>query len=695
MNTEPACEHVVAVALDVPSYAKMQSGTATLEVLFDYSVAAATTPGSRILVPFGKQTLIGIVACAGKSEAAPRELRDALAVLDDIAPLSPGWLDLMRFAASYYQRSLGEVAVPALPVLLRRPESYRLGEDGQATSRSMELLRKRVLRLAAESPTTHERAPALNDAQRLAAGEITTALAAGSFAPFLLHGVTGSGKTEVYMAAIADAIGRGQQVLVLVPEINLAPPLERLLRARFGQKSVAALHSGMSDGERAANWIFAHEGHALILVGTRMAALASLPKLGLIVVDEEHDPSFKQQEGLRYSARDLAVVRASLEKIAIVLGSATPSLESWQLARRERYRLLALPERAVATASLPVIECVPTRRMVLEHGFSPRAREAIATSLGRREQVLVFVNRRGYAPVLNCAACGWISDCPRCSAHAVFHKADGLLHCHHCGWQARPPRTCPECGNADLAPLGRGTQRVEESLAAWFPDARIGRLDRDASLKRGSAKALLERFHGGDIDILVGTQMLAKGHDFKNLTLVVVLDADSALYSHDFRAPERLFSNLTQVAGRAGRADKPGVVLVQTDFADHPLFAALRRHDFAGFASQLMDERKQAQLPPFTYQAIVRAEARKLADALEFLSHASQIAAELALELPLTVYDAVPMTLFRKAGAERAQLLIESAMRPALQRALPTLFLKLREIKWRGFWHIEVDPLEI
>lgn len=696
MNTDASSDVIVQVALDVPSYVNMQAGGApTHEQLFDYVAKTPAVIGQRVLVPFGRQVLLGLVAGIGRSENAPKTLRDVHAVLDDIAPLSANCLELLRFAATYYQRSLGEVALPALPALLRRVEGYRTGAEGKWVSRSIELLKGRLFRRTQKNDAPLEAVPVLNAAQRLAADDINAHVRMPGFAAFVLYGVTGSGKTEVYLDAIGEVIKSGRQALVLVPEINLAPPLESLLRKRFGQKAVAAMHSGMSDGERAANWLAAHQGDASILVGTRMAVLASLPRVGLIVVDEEHDASFKQQEGLRYSARDLAVVRASQEKIPVILGSATPSLETWQLARRGRYRLLNLPERAVASAALPVIECITTRRATLEHGFTVSARMALARRLEDKEQSLVFVNRRGYAPVINCNACGWISDCPRCSAHAVFHKADQRLHCHHCGWQARPPKVCPDCGNADLAPLGRGTQRVEESLSGWFPTARIARLDRDATQKKGTAKAVLESFHAGTIDILVGTQMLAKGHDFKNLTLVVVIGADSALYSHDFRAPERLFANLTQVSGRAGRAAKPGVVLVQSDFVEHPLFDALKRHDFPGFAKELLVEREEAHLPPFTYQAIVRAEARSLAEAVAFLLAARDIALHLAEDLPLTVYDVVPMSLVKKAGVERAQLLLESAARPALQRALPALQLALRELKLRGSWHIEVDPLEI
>ncbi len=688
---------VVRVALDFPSYVGTQyQDSAPGDILFDYRCPEkAPLPGQRVLVPFGAKRVIGIVVSQAESSMDPAKLKDLEAVLSDVAPLDQSWFELARFAAHYYQRGLGEVALPALPQLLRRADSYRLNKKGELKSRSLDLLHKSLDAWSTLPDAGSERPPLLNAEQRRAADVVKGALDASSFSPFLLFGVTGSGKTEVYLDALATVLERGQQALVLVPEINLAPPLLTLLRQRFGERTIAAMHSGMTDGERATNWLAAHTGRARILLGTRMAVLASLPDLALIVVDEEHDASFKQQEGLRYSARDLAVLRASQRQIAMILGSATPSLESWHQAERGRYTLLTLSGRATRHERLPGIECVPTRGVKLEHGFAPAVKDAIQERLARAEQILIFVNRRGYAPVLHCSACGWVSDCPQCSAHAVFHKSDGQLHCHHCGWQQRVPRVCPTCGNADLTPMGRGTQRVEETLAGWFPEARIRRLDRDASARKGEAQAVLKSFHQGEVDILVGTQMLAKGHDFKNLTLVCVLDADAALYSADFRAPERLFANLAQVAGRAGRGEKPGVVLVQTEFAEHPLFAALKAHDFTGFAKALLREREEASLPPYTYQAMLRAESRNLKDSLDFLAQARDALDQLATDHAVTVYDPVPMHLMRKANSERAQLLIETSHRPALQRLLPGLMQALRDLKWRGSWHIEVDPLEL
>jgi primosomal protein N' (replication factor Y) len=433
----------VKVALDLPSYiAPPGAGSDSLDVLFDYRCSTPVQLGQRVIVPFGRTRSVGLVVgfdCA--SEVDPAKLRDVEEVLDDIAALDASWFELVRFAAQYYQRSIGEVALPALPTLLRRAAGYRRNKAGQLKSRSMDLLMTRLAEHQQRSGDALADAPVLNAEQQRAADALRSALGAAAFAPFLLHGVTGSGKTEVYLNALDAALSTGRQALVLVPEINLAPPLELLLKQRFGERRVAAMHSGMTDAERAANWLAVHMRQAAILVGTRMAVLASIPDLALIVVDEEHDASFKQQEGLRYSARDLAVLRAAQLHIPIVLGSATPSLESWHAAERGRYRLLRLSARATRHEALPKLECVSTLRVTLEHGFAPSVKAAIARRLQDKEQVLVFVNRRGYAPVVHCAACGWISDCPQCSAHAVFHKSDGQLRCHHCGWHTRVPGT--------------------------------------------------------------------------------------------------------------------------------------------------------------------------------------------------------------------------------------------------------------
>ena len=520
--------------------------------------------------------------------------------------------------------------------------------------------------------------------------------------PTLLYGVTGSGKTEVYLqvtATILAAAAAGAtpaQVLILVPEINLTPQLEGNVRARFPDVAVATLHSALAEGERLEHWLAAHLGHACIILGTRLAILASLPHLKLIIIDEEHDPSYKQQEGLRYSARDLAVWRAHQLAIPIVLGSATPSLESWQHAQSGRYRLLALRERAVPDALLPVVKLVDTERDKPVEGLTATLLAALKLRLARGEQSLLFLNRRGYAPVIACNACAWVSNCSRCTAFMVLHKRDNHLRCHHCGLEHRIPRHCPTCGNVDLQPLGRGTQRVEEGLQAIFPEARILRIDADSTRRKGSAQSAFDQVHRGEVDILVGTQMVAKGHDFQNLTLVGVLNPDTALFSQDYRASERLFAQLMQVAGRAGRraqtADgSAGEVLIQTRYRQHPLFAAVMTHDYDHFAGALLEERQQAGLPPFIYQALLRAEARELATALAFLQQAGSCLTQEAI----VINDPIPMTMTRVANVDRAQLLVESVSRPGLQAFLKLWIPELRALKSRVRWSLEVDPVDI
>jgi primosomal protein N' (replication factor Y) len=514
----------------------------------------------------------------------------------------------------------------------------------------------------------------------------------GRFEAFLLHGVTGSGKTEVYLHLIAGVIERGRQALVLVPEISLTPQLEERFRHAFPETRLAVMHSGLEDIARTTAWLQAARGEAAIVLGTRLALLAPLPKLGLVVVDEEHDPSFKQQEGLRYSARDAAVYLARLAGCPVVLGTATPSLESWHNWRSGRYQRLEISERAAPGARLPAIRVVDMRAETIDSGFTASLLSAIGKRRELGEQSLVFINRRGYAPVLACEACGWTATCTRCTARMVLHSADPCLRCHHCGAQAAVPKGCPTCGNVDLKPLGRGTQRVEEALQARFPGARVVRIDRDSARRRGELARTLEGVRRGEGDILVGTQLLAKGHDFPNLTLVGVLNADTALVSTDYRAAERLFAVLAQVAGRAGRRERPGEVLVQTRYPGHPLFAALARHDFAGFAESQLEERRSAGFPPLVFEAALRAEATKLDTAMRFLRTAAALA-----DAPegVHVYDPVPNILTRRAGLERAQLVIQSHSRPALQAYLGAISARLFEHAPREVrWHLDVDPIE-
>jgi primosomal protein N' (replication factor Y) len=480
-----------------------------------------------------------------------------------------------------------------------------------------------------------------------------------------------------------------------VPEIALTPQLEQRVAQRFAAARIVSLHSGLADGARSRGFVQALSGHADIVLGTRLAVFAPLSRLGLILVDEEHDASYKQQEGVRYSARDVAVWRARQRGVPVVLGSATPSLETWYHARSERYALQVLKQRAVA-ATMPAVRCIDVRRLKLDEGLSPGLQAAIAQRLERGEQSLVFLNRRGYAPVLSCPSCGWVSRCPHCSANLVVHLADRRLRCHHCGCEGGIPHACPSCGDQDIKPFGRGTQRIEARLAELYPQARVLRVDRDAARTRKQWEALLDTIAAGGADILVGTQMMAKGHDFPNLTLVGVIGADASLHAADFRAPERLFQQLMQVGGRAGRGALPGEVLIQTEYPEHPLYQHLARHDFDAFARMELQARRSAGFPPFSHQAMLRADAPALDDAVEFLSHARRLAVERA-PAGLRIYDPVPMRMTRLARRERAQLLVEADQRGLLQAFLADWMALLyrqrtaRELRWQ----LDVDTLEV
>ncbi len=657
---------VLRVALDLP-----------LHRLFDYVAAEASAAdvGCRVKVPFARGERIGvIVEVTASSEWPLPQLKAAGEILRDLPPLPDDFFRLCEFASTYYQAPFGEVVMQALPAGLKRvvPPVRR---PARATR-----------------PPPAQPSPELTTEQASVLRHIG---AQAGFAAHLLHGVTGSGKTEVYLRLIERTLAAGRQILLLVPEINLTPQLETRVRARFPDTVVVSLHSELAEAARERNWRAAFSGEAGIVLGTRLAIFAPMPCLGLIVVDEEHDPSFKQQDGMRYSARDVAVFRAHQLAIPVLLGSATPSLESWANAQGRRYRLLSLRERANPAALLPAVDLLDTRKMVLKEGVSEPLLAAIRERLERGEQSLVFLNRRGYAPVLACPACGWVSRCQRCAANLVLHLAERRLRCHHCGFEERVPRACPTCGNQDIHPFGRGTQRVEAWLRERFPDARILRVDRDSVKSRRQWEAVLERIHGGAADILVGTQMLAKGHDFPRLTLVGVLGADAALFAADWRAPERLFAQLMQVAGRAGRAELKGEVLIQTEYPEHPLYAALAAHDYPGFAAALLEERAQAGFPPYAFQAMLRAEAPAMADAIAFLTTACALPVARA-HPEVALYDPVPMKLSRLASLERGQLLAESPSRPALQAFLPRWREAIEGIKApsRLRWHLEVDPLE-
>jgi primosomal protein N' (replication factor Y) (superfamily II helicase) len=649
-----------------------------LAKLFEYALpdGISLQVGDRVVVPLGARQQIGVVLeTQAESALAPERMKPIAAVRDDAPRLSAEWLELMRFLSSYYQRPLGETIVSALPPRLRsiKPLPRKA------------LVPPKEARPARFVPTHELRAEQKDAMQRIARSS-------GQFEAFLLHGITGSGKTEVYLHLIAGVIERGGQALVLVPEISLTPQLEERFRHAFPEAMLAVMHSGLEDIARTTAWLQAARGEAAIVLGTRLALLAPLPKLGLIVVDEEHDPSFKQQEGLRYSARDAAVYLARLAGCPVVLGTATPSLETWHNWRSGRYQRLGISERAAPGARLPAVRVLDMRSESIDSGLTAALLAAIGKRRELGEQSLVFINRRGYAPVLACEACGWTAVCTRCTARMVLHSADRCLRCHHCGAQAAVPGGCPTCGNVDLKPLGRGTQRIEETLQARFPGARVVRIDRDSARRRGELARTLEGLRRGEGDILVGTQLLAKGHDFPNLTLVGVLNADTALVSTDYRAAERLFAVLAQVAGRAGRRERPGEVLVQTRYPGHPLFAALVRHDFASFAESQLEERRSAGFPPFVFEAALRAEATKLDTAMRFLRNAAALA-----DAPegVHVYDPVPNILTRRAGLERAQLVIQSRSRPALQAYLTAISARLFEQAPREVrWHLDVDPIE-
>jgi len=655
--------------------------------------------GMRCVAPIGPgRVMLGVlVELSSQCSIEERRVRPLRAVLDDPL-LSADWLQLCRFAAGYYHQPLAQVVLGALPPSLRRV-------PGPRAAAQMARLRRAP---PAQVQTGPGEATSLREEQRAAIAAIGQAR---GFAPFLLHGITGSGKTEVYLGAIAAALESDPraQALWLVPEINLTPQFESRLQKRFAHLQVVSLHSGLGTAERTAGWLAAHEGRARIVLGTRLAVFASLPHLRIVVVDEEHDASFKASDGVRYSARDLAVKRAQLARTAVVLGSATPSLESWQQVVGGRYALLRLVERpsqggcaaGAGEQQRPRVHTVDVRNFPPQQGLSAPLRSALSEALARHEQALVFINRRGYAPVLACEACGWLSDCPHCSAHAAFHRnedgAKASLRCHHCGWNRPVPRACPTCGNQDLKPVGQGTQRVEETLRQSWPAARIGRLDRDSTRQPRAAEKTLLQVHAGELDVLVGTQMIAKGHDFRGVSLVTVLNADAQLIAADFRAPERLFALLMQVAGRAGRSGQAAQVLVQTRFPDHPLYRALAQGDYGQFAREQLAERRAARMPPFTHQALLTATAGALPDALQFLSTCRRLGAQLAQSQAVVLYDPVPMPLARLASELRAQLLVEATRRAPLHRFLDAWLHEVRSLKLprRLRWQIDVDPLAV
>jgi len=728
---------ILQVALDTP-----------LRRVFDYlppnvsssAEWAPPQPGVRVQVPFGRRRLIGIlIAVVPESPIAASKLRPAVAILDQEPVFDAVTFELLRWAAEYYHHPIGEVFAAALPASLRagqaarsnpeywsvtragraelgRPSSLRgpqqralLAWLGQADRRQSDEIPEafktaqlralaargwiEALPRAAVTPAVMP-APSevvLTDAQSHVVAQIVASL--GRFEAHLLYGVTGSGKTEVYLRAIAAVVAQGDQALVLVPEIALTPQLVERFKRRFS-KGVAVLHSGLTGVARRDAWRAAHGGEARIVIGTRSAVFTSLPRLGLIIVDEEHDASYKQHEGFRYSARDLAVLRAQRAAVPIILGSATPSLESMENAAQARYSKLLLPQRAGA-ARAPRMTLVDLKKHACEQGLSQPVLQAIRQHLQAGGQVIVFLNRRGYAPTLFCGHCGWVAPCTRCDARMTLHLRAGQLRCHHCGAQAPVPLTCASCGQ-ELRPVGQGTERVEETLTRLFPDAALARLDRDTAAARGGMEAVLSQVQSGAARILVGTQMLTKGHHFPEVSLVVILDADQGLFATDYRATERLAQTIIQVAGRAGRAARPGEVLIQTAFPEHPLLNRLIGAGYDGFAAGALEERREAAWPPFSRLALLRAEARDLARLDEFLTAAADLSAALA-DRGIKVLGPASALIARRADHYRAHLLIEAAERPTLQRFLARWIPQIETLHApRGLrWSLDVDPLEV
>ena len=706
--------------------------------LLTYSHSEPLPLGTRVLVPFRNKTVVGIV---WETDIAPdmdtaRILSVQTAFVEE-KPLPQSWRDLLAFTSRYYHYPTGQAVFTALPQGLKEtravempqpPLFYALNEAGRAqapppvrfnkkaalwdallsggmTMAALKQVNAQAAKLIedwaeqgwietaeAAKPILRSSEFQLNADQQKASDEIQTAF--GSFQPFLLYGITGSGKTEVYFDAMAKVLAQGRQVLFLLPEINLTPQLLKRVENRFADVPTAVLHSQMAAGKRTQDYLRAMLGQAKLVIGTRLAVFTPMDDVGLIVVDEEHDGSFKQDNELRYHARDLAVWRAKQSGCPIVLGSATPSLESWHKAQSGAYRLLQLTERAHASAQLPQVEILNVGRLKLDNGFSPQALQLLKQNFEAGGMSLVYLNRRGFAPALFCGDCGHTFGCPNCSAKMVLHQRARQLRCHHCDHREPIPYKCPDCGNQDLTAVGHGTQRVEETLRAFLPKATVVRVDRDSTAHKNGWADLYRRIADNEIDILVGTQMLAKGHDFARLNLVIVLNADGSLYSADFRAPERLFAELMQVSGRAGRADKPGKVLIQTQLPEHPVFAAVKAQDYAVFAENELNERQMFAMPPFGFQTAVRADAPRVADAMEFLNAAKETLASLLPE-SVSQFGAAPMLMVRLAERERAQIFLESPSRQDLHRAVGLWVQVLqqnRDSKIR--WSVDVDVQE-
>ncbi|VEG91489.1 primosomal protein N' [Legionella spiritensis] len=709
---------------------------------FDYLANDGTLPaiGARVAVPFRHKTRIGVVIAIDEQKGSDRALKTILTILDEQPLLSPSILQLGHWVSRYYQSPLSEV------MSLMLPKKYRLGEAAQLpycdyyqlampadtahtllsrqagkqhalidvlNQSSGAVTRKELtqagfsaaqmnalLKLGvithfrqADIPRHHRPSPEqpllLHEEQ---ASAVATILGHGAaYHCFLLQGVTGSGKTEVYLQVIAGVLARERQVLILVPEIGLTPQLLARFQARFDEPMVV-IHSGLNERERQQAWHLAQAGRVKLVIGTRAAVFTPMPALGLIVVDEEHDASLKQAEGVRYSARDTALMRAHQSDIPIILGSATPSLESLQNCRQGKYTLLRLRQKAINQNPLH-IQIADMRNVLLQHGLAPVTLQAIATHLQNHNQVLVFINRRGFAPVLLCHQCGWMVDCRACDSHMTYHRRSQRVICHHCGLSTPVPALCQHCQSTELIPIGAGTQRLHDYLSEQFPETRVLRVDRDEVRGKHELDARLEQIHRGEAQLIVGTQMLAKGHHFPRLTLVVVVDADAGFYNQDFRALERLGQLLTQVAGRAGRADKDGQVIIQTHLPQHPLLNLLVQEGYDAFASALLDMRQQAALPPYHYLAVIRAQDKKAQSLLQFL-HAIK---DHLRNQPVQVLGPAPAPLARKAHQHRMQLLLKSPSRTTLQGTLTGLreWITINKLTRNVRWNVDVDPMDL
>jgi len=729
--------HILKVALDVP-----------LDRVFDYKTEYPNTQiGQYVVVPFGARKMIGVVVGVSDTSAIESKKLKSIIRLDSEVIFDEQSFKLFQFCSQYYHYPLGQTILSAVPSRLKKintqamikkylyrltKKAIQLGIDqlpprqtilkrivmafidakelDEASLRSISSTWKKSIKTLDEmgwieknevtvDSKVYKEAPipTLNSDQQKALHSILETNE--KFAPWLLYGITGSGKTEVYIRLIEATLKKEHaQVLVLVPEINLTPQLESRFRSRFEKYTLVTLHSHLTDNERLTHWRLAKEGAAQIIIGTRLSIFTPMPHLSLIIIDEEHDVSFKQQEGLRYHARDVAIFRAKSENIPIVMGTATPSLETWFNATKtkdaKKFGFLKLTSRAVQDSTLPEIKCIDISKSIVTKGFSPYLIDAIRDRLNKKEQSLIFINRRGFAPVLLCSSCQWTGQCHRCSSRLVVHLNQKRLRCHHCGYDEKMPQQCPSCGNTDLYPTGLGTQRIEETLKEFFPEARILRIDRDSTRTKEALNDLFLKMKNREIDILIGTQMLSKGHDFPHLSLVGVLDTDQALYSPDFRASERLFSQLMQVSGRAGRAHIKGEVFIQTAFPNHSLFEALKTHDFEYFANELLKERELAELSPFSFLVLLKAEAHQLTHVMKFLNEAMQKAQDLSRHV--TVYNPVRPIMERLKGMERAQLVLQASSRVALQKLLAEWVSFLRENKLgkKVKWVLDIDPLE-